>query len=163
MESLSLSLPSRLKPQAWWPGLSYEPVILLHVRAVLLAIRSRLINWPYHNFKDKTRGSINGIFLLFSCGPTNGGEMVSRRKILSRSRDDLHMEAPPDEEDVWYQKEKLFKVQPNKGNFDYNPLRVSYMRCASVRAGSLSLAICDWRLHQVDRDEAVQLALFKII
>ena len=37
--------------------------------------------------------------------------MVSRRKILSRSRDDLHMEAPPDEEDVWYQKEKLFKVQ----------------------------------------------------
>ena len=47
----------------------------------------------------------------FSCGPTNGGEMVSRRKILSRSRDDLHMEAPPDEEDVWYQKEKLFKVE----------------------------------------------------
>ena len=63
-------------------------------------------------------------FLLFSCGPTNGGEMVSRRKILSRSRDDLHMEAPPDEEDVWYQKEKLFKVQPNKDNFDFNPLSV---------------------------------------
>ena len=48
--------------------------------------------------------------------------MVSRRKILSRSRDDLHMEAPPDEEDVWYQKEKLFKVQPNKGNNDCYPL-----------------------------------------
>ena len=43
--------------------------------------------------------------------------MVSRRKILSRSRDDLHMEAPPDEEDVWYQKEKLFKVQPPKKHF----------------------------------------------
>ena len=50
--------------------------------------------------------------------------MVSRRKILSRSRDDLHMEAPPDEEDVWYQKEKLFKVQPNKGHIDCYPLRV---------------------------------------
>ena len=50
--------------------------------------------------------------------------MVSRRKILSRSRDDLHMEAPPDEEDVWYQKEKLFKVQPNQENFDCYPLRV---------------------------------------
>ena len=40
--------------------------------------------------------------------------MVSRRKILSRSRDDLNLDGPPevqDEEDVWYQKEKLFKVR----------------------------------------------------
>ena len=39
--------------------------------------------------------------------------MVSRRKILSRSRDDLHMEAPvpEDEEDIWYHKEKLYKVR----------------------------------------------------
>lgn len=39
--------------------------------------------------------------------------MVSRRKILSRSRDDLNTEqqyVPEDEEDVWYQKDKLFKV-----------------------------------------------------
>lgn len=38
--------------------------------------------------------------------------MVSRRKILSRSRDDLNMDAPfvQEEEDVWYQKEKLFRV-----------------------------------------------------
>lgn len=39
--------------------------------------------------------------------------MVSRRKILSRSRDDLSAEQPympEDEEDVWYQKDKLFKV-----------------------------------------------------
>jgi len=38
--------------------------------------------------------------------------MVSRRKILSRSRDDLNLEGPAqaeDEEDVWYQKEKLYK------------------------------------------------------
>ncbi|TRY71598.1 hypothetical protein TCAL_03422 [Tigriopus californicus] len=48
----------------------------------------------------------------FSCGPTTNGEMVSRRKILSRSRDDLNLDVPaehPEEEDVWYQKEKLFK------------------------------------------------------
>lgn len=41
-------------------------------------------------------------------------EMVSRRKILSRSRDDLNLEhqyqQQDDEEDVWYQKEKLYKV-----------------------------------------------------
>ena len=37
--------------------------------------------------------------------------MVSRRKILSRSRDDLNMEAPPEEEeDIWYNKDKLYKV-----------------------------------------------------
>ena len=39
--------------------------------------------------------------------------MVSRRKILSRSRDDLNLEQPPvqeEEEDVWYQKDKLYKV-----------------------------------------------------
>merc|ERR1719516_450144 len=37
--------------------------------------------------------------------------MVSRRKILSRSRDDLNLEAPAlqEEEDVWYQKDKLYK------------------------------------------------------
>ena len=39
--------------------------------------------------------------------------MVSRRKILSRSRDDLNMEAPlqEEEEDIWYQKDKLYKVR----------------------------------------------------
>lgn len=39
--------------------------------------------------------------------------MVSRRKILSKSRDDINVLAngqPDDSEDVWYQKEKLFKV-----------------------------------------------------
>lgn len=45
-------------------------------------------------------------------------EMVSRRKILSRSRDDLNLEQQyhqqqqqqDDEDDVWYQKDKLYKV-----------------------------------------------------
>ncbi|CAH0562502.1 unnamed protein product [Brassicogethes aeneus] len=45
--------------------------------------------------------------------PATPSEMVSRRRILSRSRDDLHMDsnfqAPEDEEDVWYQKDKLYK------------------------------------------------------
>lgn len=41
--------------------------------------------------------------------------MVSRRRILSRSRDDLNLDVVPgfgnqdDEEDVWYHKEKLYK------------------------------------------------------
>ncbi|RZF34634.1 hypothetical protein LSTR_LSTR012716 [Laodelphax striatellus] len=40
--------------------------------------------------------------------------MVSRRRILSRSRDDLSLDTPPafapeEEEDVWYQKDKLYK------------------------------------------------------
>ena len=53
---------------------------------------------------------------FFSCGPSNSGEMVSRRKILSRSRDDLNLDQNPEieEEDVWYQKEKLFKVNNMK-------------------------------------------------
>lgn len=61
-------------------------------------------------------------YILFACSasppelpfPLPSSEMVSRRKILSRSRDDLHMDTtfqpPEDEEDVWYQKDKLYKV-----------------------------------------------------
>ena len=53
--------------------------------------------------------------------------MVSRRKILSRSRDDLNLDTTPglggtdpqDEEDVWYQKEKLYKV--GNSNIHQNP------------------------------------------
>merc|ERR1739838_72875 len=43
------------------------------------------------------------------------GVMVSRRKILSRSRDDLHIEGgahnpgEPEEEDIWFNKDKLYK------------------------------------------------------
>lgn len=44
--------------------------------------------------------------------------MVSRRRILSRSRDDLnniyHSFVHEDEDDVWYQKEKLFRVSTLK-------------------------------------------------
>jgi hypothetical protein len=38
--------------------------------------------------------------------------MVSRRRILSRSRDDLNLpEAPIEEEDIWFSKDKLLKVR----------------------------------------------------
>ena len=41
--------------------------------------------------------------------------MVSRRKILSRSRDELHSDiyymAENDDDDVWYSKEKLYAVR----------------------------------------------------
>lgn len=56
-------------------------------------------------------------FVCFSLGPfdaATGGEMVSRRRILSRSRDDLTQAFAPqveEEEDVWYQKDKLYKVR----------------------------------------------------
>ena len=43
------------------------------------------------------------------------GAMVSRRKILSRSRDELHSDiyymAENDDDDVWYSKEKLYAVR----------------------------------------------------
>lgn len=43
---------------------------------------------------------------------TTNEDMVSRRKILSRSRDNLNLDAfVKEEEDVWYQKEKLFRVR----------------------------------------------------
>ena len=47
---------------------------------------------------------------MFSRNGTN--EMVSRRRILSRSRDDLNLEAAyqEEEDDVWYKKEKLYSV-----------------------------------------------------
>ena len=52
------------------------------------------------------------LFVCYSCGPTIGQDMVSRRRILSRSRDDLHLDNFPEEEDdVWHIKEKLYKVR----------------------------------------------------
>lgn len=62
------------------------------------------------------RQLISAICFFFSCGPTLQGDMVSRRRILSRSRDDLNLELGPafqqqeEEEDVWYNKDKLYKV-----------------------------------------------------
>jgi hypothetical protein len=53
-------------------------------------------------------------------GPERTSTMVSRRRILSRSRDDLNLpEAPPaEEEDVWFSKDKLLKVRTfNKQSF----------------------------------------------
>lgn len=55
----------------------------------------------------------------YSLGPFEaaaGSEMVSRRRILSRSRDDLTQAfaaSVEEEEDVWYQKDKLYKVSKN--------------------------------------------------
>ena len=50
-----------------------------------------------------------------SCGTTPQSEMVSRRRILSRSRDDLNLDSTyvmqEEEEDVWYQRDKLYKVR----------------------------------------------------
>jgi hypothetical protein len=56
------------------------------------------------------------LFLLLSCGPDLTSEMISRRRILSRSRDELNFADQynpyDEEEDIWYTKDKLFKVSP---------------------------------------------------
>lgn len=55
-------------------------------------------------------------YFFYSLGPFEfpaASEMVSRRRILSRSRDDLTQsfnQNMEDEEDVWYHKDKLYKV-----------------------------------------------------
>ena len=59
-----------------------------------------------------------------------GGKMVSRRKILSRSRDDLNTEQPAmqeEEEDVWYQRDKLYKVRLGNENkiVEFVPIQMS--------------------------------------
>ena len=36
--------------------------------------------------------------------------MVSRRRILSQSRDELNFRSHEEEEDTWYNKDKLYKV-----------------------------------------------------
>ena len=55
--------------------------------------------------------------VLAVTGGVGGVSMVSRRKILSRSRDDLNLDtedykehAAHHQDDTWYSKEKLYKV-----------------------------------------------------
>lgn len=58
--------------------------------------------------------------------------MVSRRKILSRSRDDLNLDQAylqqqqEEEEDVWYNKDKLFKVSEECRKFKSSHLLYSF-------------------------------------
>ena len=79
--------------------------------------------------------AINSYYFLFFCSyfedpNTRPVAMVSRRKILSRSRDDLNLEdsnsfrpdragAAAEEEDVWYAKEKLYKVSKKRNIFNF--------------------------------------------
>lgn len=78
-----------------------------------------------HMNNERINQNVNPMQSLFSLSlsPSSVGpvetfprEMVSRRKILSRSRDDLNLDQAylqqqqEEEEDVWYQKDKLFKV-----------------------------------------------------
>lgn len=54
--------------------------------------------------------------------------MVSRRKILSRSRDDLNIDQAymDEEEDIWYQKDKLFKVSKTLKIFKKNYFKIAW-------------------------------------
>lgn len=49
--------------------------------------------------------------------------MVSRRKILSQSRDELNFRSHEEEEDTWYNKDKLYKVNCNEWCFSHCDLR----------------------------------------
>ncbi|KPI95086.1 hypothetical protein RR46_12090 [Papilio xuthus] len=75
--------------------------------------RSPMPNPMPHIVKSRKEAVLTIAFL----GPfdaATGGEMVSRRRILSRSRDDLTQAFATqveEEEDVWYQKDKLYKQQ----------------------------------------------------
>ena len=65
-------------------------------------------------------------------GPKQLFEMVSRRKILSQSRDELNFRAPHEEEDdTWYNKEKLFKVNIGRFN-DLNVDSKYHFACVKV-------------------------------
>ena len=68
--------------------------------------------------------------------------MVSRRKILSRSRDDLNTEQPAmqeEEEDVWYQRDKLYKVRSriraSSGNLFYRMECKLSRKCKVLSSG----------------------------
>jgi len=79
--------------------------------------------------------------------------MISRRRILSRSRDELNFadqyNAYEDEEDVWYTKDKLFKVS------------VPTMICVILL---YLLAIGDFDFIQIKPKETFSLAfLFSIL
>lgn len=55
--------------------------------------------------------------------------MISRRRILSKSRDDLTSELPyqpEEEEDVWTQKDKLFKVRIIQINKNFSSRRYRF-------------------------------------
>ncbi|KAF7273691.1 hypothetical protein GWI33_013604 [Rhynchophorus ferrugineus] len=90
----------------------------------------------YRTIKGSTKGrkkrEKKGIPALEIPLPDTPSEMVSRRRILSRSRDDLHMDSgfqpPEEEEDVWYQKEKLYKV----GFFYLSFSLPGYQLCTTV-------------------------------
>ena len=63
--------------------------------------------------------------------------MVSRRKILSQSRDELSYEPGPTDEpedDVWFTKEKLYKVFWSSSSFDlYNDQMPSVANTLDIR------------------------------
>lgn len=73
---------------------------------------------PYYEFGLQLEYSHNPLRLdLTLCRgqrPQKSHKMVSRRKILSRSRDDLNLDQTftqqEEEEDIWFQKDKLYKV-----------------------------------------------------
>lgn len=74
--------------------------------------KEQLNNCVANNASNTINSTTATTITSASSGHNNSAEMVSRRKILSRSRDDLNLETVyvQEDEDTWHQKDKLFRV-----------------------------------------------------
>lgn len=70
-------------------------------RQLAQSVSARSCHWA-----DVSHGHVTRLIVTVS------SNMVSRRKILSQSRDELSY-VQEEEEDVWYTKDKLYKVEIN--------------------------------------------------
>lgn len=89
-----------------------------YVYVVLTWLRSYRVTRILGVFIYTIMKIITSVFVYCSCRTSLGADMISRRRILSRSRDDLSLHDPAgfnpeEEEDVWYNKDKLYKVSQN--------------------------------------------------
>ena len=82
--------------------------------AFFVCLEQMLLTFCYNNFSfyDPSPPVTEAKIPSSNSSSSNNNNMVSRRKILSRSRDDLHEFSYREaEEDIWYQKERLYRVR----------------------------------------------------
>ena len=90
---------------------------------------------------------------LNSSGPTIDGDMVSRRRILSRSRDDLHLDNFPEEEDdVWHMKEKLYKVSQHLQQYQHQHRQQNFQKLEKKKKKKKKKT---WKGNQADDANAI--------
>ena len=77
------------------------------------------LQWPGVVFSQCLTWSVNNK----QSRDSDAAAMVSRRKILSQSRDELNFRSHEEEEDTWYNKDKLYKVNCYELFFSHCDLR----------------------------------------